>query len=452
MKYKLSEETKTLPDGTVLHRIISCSNFSIFLDGHYWKIKEGDFGGWVESTKNLSQNGICWVFGDAMVYGSAIVEDSAIVKDWAIVKDSARISGNAVICNHAKICNMAKVSGHALIRGAARVLDNAGVHLNACVINHACVCENAVVYGNIFDSATVGGSCIINGSAGNSAELRGRVRVASDSTVRGKTFIDGDVIIENSTINCKTSSNLVKSYFNEQKNTILIKSEVLSLQPGKLRIAPVNFLRKSGYGTLTEGISSVSFSDSIEYASDKVVSASRELFLKKLNLLSVFDAELISSDYWFFPQIYNFVKNNCTNVRFLADNFIKELKEFCVCDKVALEKIEDNESTINSLAQTYIFSQFVGILLWGAIPFTDCEKSEEKRWRSFLEGFLDIAVLNLKTSEIISLNENAFAWNREMLNMVAKVCGFSTKWREEQHKSFHELSGIAPSLELYYPD
>ena len=33
-----------------------------------YNVKAGDLGGWVESEKNLSQEGDCWVGGNARVY------------------------------------------------------------------------------------------------------------------------------------------------------------------------------------------------------------------------------------------------------------------------------------------------------------------------------------------------------------------------------------------------
>ena len=60
MKYKLTEETKEFL-GYTLHRIVCVTAFGT--------IAAGDFGGWVESEKNLDQYGDAWVSGNAMVSG-----------------------------------------------------------------------------------------------------------------------------------------------------------------------------------------------------------------------------------------------------------------------------------------------------------------------------------------------------------------------------------------------
>ena len=67
MKYKLTEETKKLDySDVILHRIECVEAFG--------DVEVGEKGGWVESEKNLSQDGLCWVYDDAMVYGDALAK------------------------------------------------------------------------------------------------------------------------------------------------------------------------------------------------------------------------------------------------------------------------------------------------------------------------------------------------------------------------------------------
>ena len=49
-KYELTDETKVLADGTVLHRIRATRNFPL-ADGT--EVKLGDLGGWVKGENNL---------------------------------------------------------------------------------------------------------------------------------------------------------------------------------------------------------------------------------------------------------------------------------------------------------------------------------------------------------------------------------------------------------------
>ena len=45
----------------------------------FGNVKKGDIGGFIESEKNLSHNGDCWVSGNAWVYGKAKVYGNAWV-------------------------------------------------------------------------------------------------------------------------------------------------------------------------------------------------------------------------------------------------------------------------------------------------------------------------------------------------------------------------------------
>ena len=77
----------------------------------FGNVKKGDIGGFIESEKNLSHNGDCWVYGKARVSGNAKVYGDALVYG------KAKISGNALVFDDARvICDVsgnAKVSGYA---------------------------------------------------------------------------------------------------------------------------------------------------------------------------------------------------------------------------------------------------------------------------------------------------------------------------------------------------
>ena len=65
-KYELTSETKNV-FGHILYRIKALSSFGC--------VSAGDLGGFLESEKNLSQNGDAWVYGNARVYGNAEVSE-----------------------------------------------------------------------------------------------------------------------------------------------------------------------------------------------------------------------------------------------------------------------------------------------------------------------------------------------------------------------------------------
>ena len=117
-KYEFTGETKDIHNCTV--RQIR-------------RISDGEVGGWIESEKNLSHEGDCWVYGDALVSGDAWVYGNAKVSGNAHVFGDAHVYGNAHVFGDAKVCGNAQVHGNAHVRGNAKVSSNAQVYGDAKV-------------------------------------------------------------------------------------------------------------------------------------------------------------------------------------------------------------------------------------------------------------------------------------------------------------------------------
>ena len=157
-KYELTSETKVI-NGVELHRIKALDSFG--------RVEKGELGGWIESEKNLSQDGNAWVGGNAKVCGNAWVGYNARVDRDAMVYENATVSGNATISGYATISGDAIVSGDATISGNAKVRGNASIEDYAKVYDNAIVSDNAMVYENatISGNATVRGYAFISGNA-----------------------------------------------------------------------------------------------------------------------------------------------------------------------------------------------------------------------------------------------------------------------------------------------
>ena len=82
MKYKLTETTKEV-NSITLYQIQALKDFG--------DVKKGDLGGWIEKEDNLSQEGQCWISGDARVFGNAVVSGDAWVFGNAVVSGNARV-------------------------------------------------------------------------------------------------------------------------------------------------------------------------------------------------------------------------------------------------------------------------------------------------------------------------------------------------------------------------
>lgn len=181
-KYELTNDTIE-HYGTVLHRIKALKDFGI--------VKAGELGGYIESEDNLSHEGDCWVFDEAVVKGKAKVldnakaEGNAQVSAYAIVKNYGTVAGNAIVTGHSKVYEIGIIFGNATMNekcelfGCATVTGNAALHSSTKVYGTAVVGGNTVATNaTIYDAATVMGSTIIG------------------ATVNGNSVIDTDVYLK----------------------------------------------------------------------------------------------------------------------------------------------------------------------------------------------------------------------------------------------------------------
>ena len=94
-KYELLKDKHIEYRGKTLYRIRALRDF--------YNVKKGDIGGHVESEKNLSHDGNCWVYDNAKVCDNAIVFNNGVVCGNAIVRDNAIVFNNAEIYGNSKI-------------------------------------------------------------------------------------------------------------------------------------------------------------------------------------------------------------------------------------------------------------------------------------------------------------------------------------------------------------
>lgn len=94
MKYELTTES-IIVNGVTLYRIKALKDFG--------RLKKGDLGGFVESEKNLSQEGDAQIAENTKVFGFAEVKGHAIIKGDITVSGNAKISGDNCIYGSATI-------------------------------------------------------------------------------------------------------------------------------------------------------------------------------------------------------------------------------------------------------------------------------------------------------------------------------------------------------------
>ncbi len=185
-------------DGVICRRIIALED--IVDENGTVLVKKGEKGGYVQSRKNLSEEGCCWIYDDALVFGSAKVSENAKVRD------DAQIYGNCKISGRAEVCDNAEVYGNVVITDDAKVTDNAEVYGNVVIRGKAKVSDNAEIYGNttlcdeveVSDNAEIYGNC----------QLSGKVKVGGNVEIYGSVVLSGERVI-------KKESDLVANFNNK---------------------------------------------------------------------------------------------------------------------------------------------------------------------------------------------------------------------------------------------
>ena len=85
-KYEITEITH--PKYPWLHRIRARCQVNE-------QVGPGALGGYVQTEDNLSQDGTCWIYNQAICCEEAVVEDDGRMFDGAVARGSALISGDA---------------------------------------------------------------------------------------------------------------------------------------------------------------------------------------------------------------------------------------------------------------------------------------------------------------------------------------------------------------------
>lgn len=161
-KYELTDEEIDV-NGHILHRIKALVDFA--------DVQKGDVGGFVESEKNLSQDGNCWLYGNsrayenALVYGDASLWENAEVSGNARVMDEAEVSGNVKVTDEAIIEGDSECKGNCVIYGNAWVSNSSYLNGNVKVYDDAQVC-NATLLDNVkaYGDARIGGFNTLKGN------------------------------------------------------------------------------------------------------------------------------------------------------------------------------------------------------------------------------------------------------------------------------------------------
>ena len=140
-KYELIKESKTYFEEREIFRIRALKDFR--------NVRAGDVGGWVCSYDNLSQEGNCWIYGNAKCLDNAMVSDNAMMIDNSKMFDNSRMYDNAIMCDNSMMYNNSMMRNRAIMRNSSMMIDNARMYYKAKMYNDAILDKNKILYGSI---------------------------------------------------------------------------------------------------------------------------------------------------------------------------------------------------------------------------------------------------------------------------------------------------------------
>lgn len=162
-------------------------------------VKAGDLGGYVASEDNLSQEGNCWIYDDAMVIHDACLTGDAIAKDKALIRDNALVGQDAIVSKNAIIKGNASCVGSVTITDNATIQGNANIHSHGAIYNDAFIGDKANILGTtvIKDQASVCDHATINNNARicENARIRGFASITNDAIVKDNADVSGNAEI-----------------------------------------------------------------------------------------------------------------------------------------------------------------------------------------------------------------------------------------------------------------
>ena len=151
-KYKLLEDETIEYNGRTLHRIQALKDFG--------NVKKGQKGGYIQSERNLSHEGNCWIHDDAMAMDDSKVLDNAMIFDNALMFDHATMYDNSsmfdktsmyyctTMYDDASMHNHASMHDHASMRDNASMRDFSSMHWNSSMRDNASMRDYATMRGH----------------------------------------------------------------------------------------------------------------------------------------------------------------------------------------------------------------------------------------------------------------------------------------------------------------
>ena len=138
-KFALDESSAiTLSDGTRLVQIVALKDIVT----PEYTILKGSRGGYVESERNLSQNGNSWIGSKSIVRGNAFVCGDAVVHGKSEIWGEAYLSDKAIV-RDTKVCGNVVIRGEGFFNGCS--LSGKNSFINDNIHEYFCACDDEII-------------------------------------------------------------------------------------------------------------------------------------------------------------------------------------------------------------------------------------------------------------------------------------------------------------------
>lgn len=422
-------------------------------------VEPGDIGGLVQSENNLSQEGSCWIFDDAkvtdnaqvmddaMVSGWAEISDNAIVKDSAFVLECAQVKENAIIQDSAIVSAYALVKGNAVvknfadIKGSPVIKDYASIGGCADVDDYAVISENAIVSNNadISGETLIFGNAKISGVVKDKSKVSGKVTVSDGAKISGESVLSGNLIIY--------KDNELKSV-GLTSSSIFVKKDIynIAIHPGDVPddgfnvVVPIHYSSKFHNNSFISECRTKSKIVTIKVHGQNHYSPISNSFKSyeqleecvKDEFLNVKSSKTIKNKP--VDSLFSCLENtSLKDVAFrIGEKCFDTIVKYCPKDeKRTLVRSKKNLSHILSI---YIFSQFLGIFLYGIEMFLSDDpdlffESTPEDYKNFLFDIINNVDMDL-SSKTFSFESIDFDY-KEMLYAIKEVFKFSSSWEKD---------------------
>ena len=425
-KYEIIKNDSKNYKGITVYRIKALKSFVI----SGVMVKTNTLGGYIQSEKNLSHDGMCWVESESIVVGNATVKENAFIRKGSFILDYATICGNSFISN-------SLVSGSSKIRNFAIVKDSE-VFGSSKIYGFA-----NVTHSKVGSNATITNfSEVQNSEIHDSAVIRDNANILK-SQVYNNAIIEGDANIKNSIIsdNVKVSRGAY-IYDSLLKGTISICCQFSDIPyTFTLFNAFVDDLHPAIVVPVIAGNKILGFSVYSKNNSSKLIKCCLSFYNGDTHLLinetfsDMFICDIITQRNCLNPQYDIDNKKNA----YMLKNFLLNLDEdFNVLTQKSrifktseiltrnffrmingIPDIIPSGICLNTLftktINYYMFGQLLGLTILNFI--SNEESSQEEKLDKKYEELIDKATLNLLTGEIESF-ENIIPYNKDLIKFT----------------------------------